>query len=67
MLHVVLQFSNTLLDVLHRTVLVSLLEEKLRMHSVDHDLDRCHVNDVIMQVFVETRHVVEEKQFVHVD
>ena len=67
MLHVVLQFSNTLLDVLHRTVLVSLLEEKLRMHSVDHDLDRCHVNDVIMQVFVETRHVVEEEQFVHVD
>ena len=67
MLHVVLQLSNTFPDVLHRTVLASLLEEKLRMHSVDHDLHRCHVNDVVMQVFVETRHVVEEEQFVHVD
>ncbi len=65
--HVVLQLPNTLPDVLHRTVLVSLLEEKLRMHGVDHYLDRSDVNDVVVKVLVQARHVVEEEQLIHVD
>jgi hypothetical protein len=67
MLHVVLQLPNTLPDVFHRTVLVSLLEEKLRMHGADHYLDRSDVNDVVVKVLVQARHVVEEEQLIHVD
>lgn len=65
--HVVLQLPNTLPDVLHRTVLVSLLEEKLRIHGVHHYLDRSDVNDVVVKVLVQTRHVVEEKQLIHMN
>lgn len=65
--HVVLQLPNTLPDVLHRTVLVSLLEEKHRIHGVHHYLDRSDVNDVVVKVLVQTRHVVEEKQLIHMN
>lgn len=65
--HVVLQLSNTLPDVLHRTVLVSLLEEKLRIHGVHHYLNRSDVNDVVVKVLVQTRHVVEQEQLIHMD
>lgn len=44
---------------------VLLLEEEMRVHSVDHNLHRTHIKDPIVQKLVEAGHMVKHEQLIH--
>lgn len=65
-LHIEAELADALADIVKRSVRVLLLEEQVRMHGVDHDLHRTHVQDAVVQELVQPRHVVEQEELVHV-
>lgn len=65
-LHIEAELADALADIIKRTVRILLLKEEVGVHGVDHYLHRTHVQDAVVQELIQSRHVVEQEELVHV-
>ena len=61
MLHVVLEFANTLSDIIECTMTLFLLIEQIGISSIDDYLETSHIQYPIVQKLVEFGHVIHQK------
>lgn len=61
MLHVVLEFANTLSDIIECTMTLFLLIEQIGISSIDDYLETSHIQYPIVQKLVESGHVIHQK------